>query len=240
MSSFTLVHEDCYKFIPTLKDNSIDLCITDAPFQFQTKGGSLYKKSASRAKTLHKLDSLECCDFSPKDFLDLLFPKMKMFYGYFFCNKILIADYLNWAIEHNFKYDLLTMNKKNPVPAKNGHHLNDLESIVLIREPGSYFDSKQSYDDYRKYFETVCAKRIHPAEKPVELLERFVRVSSPKDGLIFDPFAGSGSTGIACLNNRRNFLGIEKDDGFFELASKRLKERQDEINGIGSLFEGML
>lgn len=237
--STQLLHGDCYEIIPTLPDNSIDLIVTDPPFKFQTAGGSLYKKQASRAKTLAQLENLECCDFSPKDFLDLLFPKMKMFYGYFFCNKLLIADYLNWAIEHNFKFDLLTMNKKNPVPAKNGHHLNDLEYIVLIREPGSYFDSKQSYDDYRKYFETVCAKRIHPAEKPVELLERFVRVSCPKNGLVFDPFAGSGSTGIACLNNRRSFIGCEKDDSYFELANKRIKAREDELNGIGTLFEGI-
>lgn len=95
-------------------------------------------------------------------------------------------------------------------------------------------------DDYRKWFMTTCQKRIHPAEKPVELLERFVRVSCPENGLIFDPFMGSGSTGVAAIQNNRNFIGIEKDDGFFDLASKRLKERQDELNGVGSLFEGML
>lgn len=55
-------------------------------------------------------------------------------------------------------------------------------------------------------------------------------------GGMFDPFMGSGSTGIACLNNKRNFIGIEKNEEYFNLASERIKARQDEINGVGTLF----
>ena len=62
--STQLLHGDCYEIISTLPDNSIDLIVTDPPFKFQTAGGSLYKKQASRAKTLAQLETLECCDFS--------------------------------------------------------------------------------------------------------------------------------------------------------------------------------
>ena len=189
--SYDLRHGDCYEIIPTLPDNSIDLCITDPPFNFQNHGGgSLYKKGTQRMETLNKLKDLDCWEFSPREFLDLLLPKMKSFYGYFFCNKLLVDEYITWAKEHKFKFDILAMIKLNAGTAFNGHHLNDIEYIILIRKSGTYFNTKSQFDDYRKWYEVICKKHIHPAEKPVELLERFVRVSCPKDGLIFDPFAG--------------------------------------------------
>lgn len=247
--SYDLRHGDCYEIIPTLPDNSIDLVICDAPYEFNaqiTGQGMFSDKNAERygrkraVGMLNELEKLDSTKFKPSVILDMLKPKMDRFYGYFFCNKTLIPDYLNWALENSFSYDILVLNKVNPVPAHSTHHVSDLEYIILIRDKKSTFfqGSGLKLDDYRKFYQTTCQKRIHPAEKPVELLERFVRVSCPENGLIFDPFAGSGSTGIACLNNNRNFIGIEKDDGFFELASKRLKERQDELNGVGSLFEG--
>lgn len=229
-----LIHGDCYTIIPTLEDNSVDLVITDPPFEFSNKGGSLYKDTV-RAETLNELEKLNCCEFKPEDFLDLLLPKMKFFYGYFFCNKMLVDQYIVWAKKHNFKFDILTMCKSNPVPAKNGHHLNDLEYIILIRDNGTYFAKDAMYDDYRKSYVTSCHKRIHPAEKPVELLERFVRVSCPKGGLILDPFMGSASTGIAALKNGCDFIGIEKNEKWFELSKNRI----DEYNGKGGLFEGI-
>ena len=124
----------------------------------------------------------------------------------------------------------------NPIPAHSTHHVSSLEYIVLIRDKGTYFQgSGLNPDDYKKTFVTNCQKRIHPAEKPVEFLERFVRTSCPENGVILDPFMGSGSTGIACLNNKRDFIGIEKNEGYFNLASERIKARQDEINGVGTL-----
>ena len=105
-----LLHGDCYEIIPTLPDNSISLVVTDPPFNFQNHGGgSLYKKGTQRMETLNKLKDLDCWEFSPRKFLDLLFPKMESFYGYFFCNKLLVDEYIAWAKEHKFKFDVLAM-----------------------------------------------------------------------------------------------------------------------------------
>ena len=244
-----LIHGDCYEFIPTLPDNSIDLCIADPPYQFESVRGSgmfsekNYEKygrtrNINMLKDLKKLDSVT---FEPTKLLDMLEPKMKTFYGYFFCNKMLVADYIMWARSKKYSYDILIEYKTNPVPAHSTHHCSDLEYIILIRGKGTYWQGKGlAFDDYRKWYQTTCQKRIHPAEKPVELLERFVRVSCPKDGLILDPFMGSGSTGVACVNENRSFIGVEKDDFYFDLASKRIKARDDELKGVGTLFEGLL
>lgn len=240
MSDIKLLHGDCYEIIPTLPDNSIDLIVCDPPYEFNaqiTGRGMFSDKNAERygrkrsVGMLNELEKLDSTKFKPSVILDMLKPKMERFYGYFFCNKTLVPDYLNWAVSNKFSYDILVMAKSNPVPAHSTHHVSDLEYIVLIRDKKStYFKgSGLDIDDYKKFYMTTCQKRIHPAEKPVELLERFVRVSCPEDGLVFDPFMGSGSTGVAVLNvGNRNFLGIEKSDEYFELAKKRMEDREDE------------
>ena len=70
---------------------------------------------------------------------------------------------------------------------------------------------------------TSCSKGVHPAQKPVKLLERFIRVSSSENDLILDPFMGSGSTGVACKNLNRNFIGIEMDNTYFGIAKNRIE-----------------
>lgn len=247
MCKFELLLGDCYKIIPTINCN-IDCVITDPPYHFPdgVRGGGLFSSDQSKykrgvRKVLDNLEKLNSTVFNPNIFLDLLKSKMKKFYGYFFCNKTLISSYINWAEKNNFIYDLLTLIKQNPIPAHSTHHMSDIEYIVLIRDKGTFFNGKDcSFDDYRKWFLKTCKKQLHPAEKPVELLSRFIKVSCKKGSLILDAFMGSGSTGIAALESNCRFIGIEKDKDCFELASKRIQETENDINGIGTMFEGIL
>jgi site-specific DNA-methyltransferase (adenine-specific) len=65
---------------------------------------------------------------------------------------------------------------------------------------------------------------LHPTQKPILLLEDIVKTFSNEGDLVVDLTMGSGSTGIACINTKRNFIGIEKDDKYFEIAKKRIEE----------------
>ena len=66
-------------------------------------------------------------------------------------------------------------------------------------------------------------KKHHQTEKPVELLENLLAIA-PDSGIVLDPFMGSGSTGVACANKNRSFIGIELDPGYFETAKLRIEE----------------
>lgn len=229
-NTMNLIHGDSYDIISTLPDNSIDLVITDPPYEIGVKGRGIYCKR----NFLNNLEDLDSTHFDVSTFMELIVPKMRMFNGYFFCNKFLLPEYLNYAVEHKMKFDVFTLHKSNPIPSWGGHHLNDTEYCVLMHESGTYFDRGLDIDDYRKSCTVRCQKGLHPAEKPVEFLERFVRVSCPEGGLVLDPFMGSGSTGIACLKNGRNFLGIEKDEAYYKVASERIYD----YTGKGNLFGG--
>lgn len=64
----------------------------------------------------------------------------------------------------------------------------------------------------------------HITPKPINLLEHIIKTSSNEGGVVLDCFMGSGSTGVACLNTNRRFIGIEKDDKYFEIAKERMAE----------------
>ena len=214
---------DCLEIMKDIPDNSIDLIVTDPPYKFENQGGGFYAKNRSTKRVY--LDSLKknnCCEFNPSIFLNTIKPKMKKFYGYFFCNKTLVYDYIKFARDNKFQFDILVMAKSNPIPAYNNHHLSDLEYI--IREKGTCFSKHKNIDDYRKFYLTSCKKGLHPAQKPIELLERFIRVSSSIDDIVLDPFMGSGSTGVACKNLNRKFIGIELDEKYFNIAKERIEK----------------
>lgn len=97
--------------------------------------------------------------------------------------------------------------------------------------------NKWTENDYRKGDgeKTVSpTKNNHPTVKPIALMEYLIKMVTPKGGVVLDPFMGSGSTGVACKQLDRNFIGIEKDREYFEIAKNRIES----IAVQKSLFKG--
>jgi site-specific DNA-methyltransferase (adenine-specific) len=67
--------------------------------------------------------------------------------------------------------------------------------------------------------------RVHRTEKPVELLDELLTITRP-GGTVLDPFMGSGTTGVACVNTGKNFIGCEIDEGYFKIAERRIAAAQ--------------
>ena len=78
-------------------------------------------------------------------------------------------------------------------------------------------------------FGVVERGTVHPTQKPVALLEYLIRTYTNEGETVLDFTMGSGSTGVACVNTNRNFIGIELDEGYFEIAKKRIKENSSEM-----------
>lgn len=68
--------------------------------------------------------------------------------------------------------------------------------------------------------------KVHPTQKPVDLLEYLIRTYTNEGDTVLDNTMGSGSTGVACVNTNRNFIGIEKDENYFAIAEKRIGESE--------------
>ena len=75
-------------------------------------------------------------------------------------------------------------------------------------------------------YATLGEKRVHPTQKPVNLLEQLISTYSNPGQIVLDNCMGSGSTGVACVNTGRKFIGMELDPGYFEVAKQRIEEAQ--------------
>ena len=78
------------------------------------------------------------------------------------------------------------------------------------------------YPSTVQFFKSGNNKRVHPTQKPVELLEYLVKTYTNENELVLDFTMGSGSTGVACLNTGRRFVGIEREEKYVDIAKERL------------------
>lgn len=76
-------------------------------------------------------------------------------------------------------------------------------------------------------------KMLHPTQKPEKLLEELIEKYSDSGATVLDCFMGSGSTGVACVNTGRNFIGIEIDETYFNIAKKRIEEAEKGLKWRG-------
>ena len=78
---------------------------------------------------------------------------------------------------------------------------------------------------------------FHPTQKPVALLDYLIKTYTNENEVVLDFTMGSGSTGVACINTNRKFIGIELDDKYFEIAENRIKESIDKKEELLKLFD---
>lgn len=121
--------------------------------------------------------------------------------------------------------------KTNPMPRNmNLHFVNSTEAWVYFINKGKTGtfnnEGKVLHDHIETSVINVGEKRHgkHPTQKPLSLMEHFVKVLAHEDDVILDPFMGSGSTGVASLKHGRKFHGIELDESYFQLSKNRMEE----------------
>ena len=219
---------DCLELIKSLENYSIDLCLTDPPYNQSFIGsGSLSKKYSYRRESILKLSN-----FQPLEFLNILFPKLKTFNAYIWTSKNLLPDYLNWANEKKLKWDNLVWIKNNPIPAYNNSYLSDIEYCIFMRASKATWNNGLGYNFYRKALIENVANNMqgHPTQKYLWMIERQLLISSKENDIIFDGFMGSGTTAIACIKNNRKFIGCEIDEKYFDIACERIEQELSQLD----------
>jgi len=183
-----------------------DMVFTDPPYRMEVEGGSNQFVGKAARKLGKNIKHL--CDFNPVEFLNnLIIPFEKnIMNAYIFCNKDLVPDYLNWALESGFSFNILFWKKPNAIPL-GGSHRPDVEYLLLFRKSGIW-NNGLSDVNYSKCLEFKRElSKDHPTLKPVGLIENELKISSNQNGIVMDFFGGSGSTLIACeKTNRKCFM----------------------------------
>ena len=108
---------------------------------------------------------------------------------------------------------------------KTGNYYRYSYELIMFGVKGASrrnFSNKET-DIWRNRCVNYTKERLHPAEKPIELMERMIKNSTGEGDTVLDCFAGSGTTGVACVNTNRRFIGFELDKDYYEIAVERLE-----------------
>lgn len=118
---------------------------------------------------------------------------------------------------------------------KQQHGMGDLkrsygsqyESIIFAVMPQFTFPHKRPVDVISEH-KVSPNKLLHPNEKPVALLQTLIKQTTPPSSMVMDCCMGSGSTGVACVNTDRDFIGMELDEKYFQTAKERIEKAKEE------------
>nr|DAE02434.1 MAG TPA: adenine-specific methyltransferase [Siphoviridae sp. ctsUY14] len=220
---------DCLELMKDIPDKTIDLIVTDPPYNVSaTNDGGTINKVKKLNKSLKDLVETNITNGYDIETLGEEFMRvMKEPNIYLWCNKTQIPEYFKFYVEkYKCKFDILCWHKNNALPTYSNKYLSDTEYLLYFRKgkgkcfPKSYEDAKTYYiapinhKDKKKY--------KHPTIKPLDITEKVIKNSSKENDIILDPFMGSGTTGVACKQLNRNFIGIELLEEYFNIAKERI------------------
>lgn len=211
MISVTLYHGDCLEILPTLAAGSVDAVITDPPYGIGFKShGQLFRASKeiagddSISVVMHVLSLTEGTPTA-------------CFYSAYHPLPVSWRSILVWSKgpqvgiggdrETCWKRDFEMIGVRSNLPLNGGRDSSVLSAYpAMVRKPSGHF-----------------------AEKPVELITYLVMKLTQPNEVVLDPFMGSGTTGVACVQTGRSFIGIEIDKGYFDIAKARIEKAQAEM-----------
>jgi site-specific DNA-methyltransferase (adenine-specific)/modification methylase len=222
---------DSYELISEIPTASIDLILTDPPYNLSRYSTGNIRLSW-RKDINNDVADWDKVEFRPSDWVSefkrILKPTGNIFA---FCSYNLIGKW-HEAFDPEFDtFQFFVWHKTNPVPkVLRAGFLNSCELIVCMWNKGHTWNFSSQREMHNFIEAPICmgSERVrnpfHPTQKPVRVLEHIIKIASKEGDVVFDPFMGVGSTGVAALNLGRKFIGIEIDENYFRAAERRIRE----------------
>ena len=220
---------DSREIIKRIPDNSIDFILTDPPYNLgQHSTGNI--PLPGRTAMNNDVAEWDMVDFNPEEWADefirILKPTGNLF---IFTSYNQLGRWYN-CLDHKFDTtNFMIWHKTNPAPKifKAGF-LNSCEMIFTCWNKKHTWNFISQAEMHNFIESPICMRpeRLrepkHPAQKPVSILKKMIEIASNKDDIIFDPFMGVGSMGVAALELDRRFIGVEREENYFIAAKQRI------------------
>lgn len=217
----TLIHGDCLDKMKDIPDATVDLVLTDPPYKMTKRGKSCRPNWMPNNMGDNVFDGEIP---NAKDWMKECFRVLKDgTHFYTFCNTNDITEYLQVAQECGFKlHNIITMIKDTGMP--NRWYLKNCEFVLFFRKGvAKPINDMTSRDWVKVCMPTKKTGKFHITEKPLDFIQKLVLNSTKENEVVLDCFMGSGTTGVACVNINRKFIGIELDRKYFDIADSRIK-----------------
>ncbi|MGL5776003.1 MAG: DNA-methyltransferase, partial [Aeromonas veronii] len=230
-----LMHGDCLERMDEIPDNSVDLVLCDLPYGTTRNNWDCvipldalwaqYKRVSKGAVVLTAQTPFDkVLGMSNLDMLryEWIWEKTEAT-GHLNAKKCPMKAHENILVFYN---SLPVYN-----PQKTTGHQRKTARQVNAKQSTNYGDhrNKPPYDSTERYPRSVQTfstdkqlSKLHPTQKPVALMEYLVRTYTSEGGVVLDNCMGSGTTGVACMNTGRRFIGIERDSNYYDIAVNRI------------------
>lgn len=233
MKPIKLILWDSFKEIKKIPDNSIDLILTDPPYNI-AKYSTWNIKFDWREDINNDLAEWDLIDLDPKllvqEYLRVLKPAWNMFV---FTSYNMIWKFHEAFDNHFDTFQFMVWHKKNPVPNFfKKWFCNSCELIVCCWNKGHKRNFKTQAEMHNFFESNICLwkerlknnlwKTLHPTQKPVGILKHIIEITSDEWDTVLDPFMWVWSTGDACKQLNRQFIWIELNKEYFDSCEKRL------------------
>jgi site-specific DNA-methyltransferase (adenine-specific) len=242
-----LYNGDCLEVMDELPDKSIDMILCDLP----------YGRTQNRWDVVIPLDKLwkqycrlikdngVICLFADGLFMaELMVSNKKMWKYNVVWDKVLTSGFLNANKQPLRQHEeVVVFYKKQPIynPQKTMGKPNHSKGKPKINQNNNYgefgfIDNKELLGDMKhptsikRFSKPHPSIMLHPTEKPVEFSEDLIKTYTKEGFVIMDNTMGSGTTGVACVNTNRNFIGIELDENYFNIAKERIEKAKGDNN----------
>ena len=231
-----LKNDNCLNVLKILKDNSVDLVVTDCPYHIVSGGcskgiygQSKYKNIDTSNNNIENIEKGKIFEHNNIEFSEWLPDLYRILknktHCYIMINGRNLKELQQEAEKVGFIFqNLLVWKKNNATP--NRYYRNNSEFILMLRKGKARNINKMATKNILE-IPNIIGKKTHPTEKPVELMKILIDNSSNINDLILDPFMGTASVGVACKELGRKFLGVEIDEKYFKIAKERLENENN-------------
>ena len=256
-TGITLYHGDCLEILPTLPAASVDLVLCDLPYGTTTCKWDLIIPFEPLWGAYHRLS---------KPTTPVVLMCQQPFTSKLICSNLGEQKYM-WVWDKKFAGNFSTVNKRplktheevavfyrkqptyNPQmtnrdkPIKSGkrcqpRNRTGTAEVVNFEAPQKVYDKKHP-TSIIAIPRDIGVVNCHPTQKPVALMEYLIRTYTNPGDTVLDNCMGSGTTGVACVNTGRSFIGIEIEERYCEIAAKRLAQEVTALNGSSTVSPGL-
>lgn len=218
---------DCVQGLKTLPDECVDLVVSDPPYLLTQRGcagssGGMLQKELNKKGKVFEFNNINI-----EYYLYELYRVLKDgTHCYLMCNHVNLTHFLKVIDESKFHFiKCLIWQKGNLIMGTK--YMNAFEYILFMSKGTNRNVNDCGIPDILSVpnikTKDIDGGNIHDSEKPVRLMEILITQSSNKGDIVLDPFMGSGTTALACINKNRKFIGYEIDPKYHKLCEKRIK-----------------
>lgn len=214
--------EDCFDLMKAFDDKMMDVTITDPPYDERTHSGAI--SGQSNGVKSNDIDFVNI-DQSQIACMVKEFLRLSKRWCLAFCTFEDIGKYADEARKTEAWVRAGVWDRINPAPQFTGDRPSQAADGIAIwhsKVLKKHWNGGGQQGIWRCSVE--FGNKEHPTQKPVKLMDKLVYQFSDDDEVVFDPFMGSGTTGVSAIKLGRRFIGIEKNERYFEVALKRIKQ----------------